>query len=291
MIFRGFSQRVTIVVAALMLLTWPAFAVADSDPIVFQAAGPTRDSILSNVDAFRNQLGTLNPNVPGSFPGGRREINWDGVPDIFAAPNELPFNFFNVNSPRGAVFFTPGSGFQVSANAINPTGTPVEFGNLNPTYPDIFSTFSPQRLFTALDSTVTFVLFFEPGSLTPATVSGFGAVFTDVDFPNSRRRCSRPASTKIDYFGIDGSLLHSIDSSQMQRMDDARLNHISVFRFSNSVASSPGNGSLSFLGVFFPDERVALVRITSGNTPLGPNETRCTDIVAMDDFIYGEPQP
>jgi hypothetical protein len=31
------------------------------------------------------------------------------------------------------------------------------------------------------------------------------------------------------------------------------------------------------------------VRITSGNSRLGPNERRGRDLVVMDDFIYGEP--
>jgi hypothetical protein len=88
-------------------------------------------------------LGTLNANVAGSFPSGRREINRDGVPDHFAAPNAMPANFFNVNSPRGAVFTTPGSGFQVRAHNSNPTNTPVEFGNLNPAYPNLFATSVP----------------------------------------------------------------------------------------------------------------------------------------------------
>ena len=40
----------------------------------------------------------------------RREINWDGVPDNRSDPTSLPFDFFNVNSPRGAVFSTVGAG-------------------------------------------------------------------------------------------------------------------------------------------------------------------------------------
>ena len=31
-----------------------------------------------------------------------------------SAPNNLPANFFNVNSPRGVIFATPGTAFQVS---------------------------------------------------------------------------------------------------------------------------------------------------------------------------------
>src|SRR5207253_11484960 len=117
----------------------------------------------------------------GSFGGVRREINWDGVPDSFSAPFNLPPNFFNVNSPRGVVFSTPGTGFQVSATAAS--GVLDEFGNLNPTYPGLFATFSPERLFTALGSTITDVNFFVAGTTTPALTSAFGSIFTDVDLP------------------------------------------------------------------------------------------------------------
>src|SRR4051812_36749585 len=84
----------------------------------FAGSGPSTTPV---VNAFRTALGggsTAGPN--GSFTdstGARREINWDGVPDALAAPNNLPGNFFNVNSPRGVVLSTPGTGFQVSANA------------------------------------------------------------------------------------------------------------------------------------------------------------------------------
>src|SRR5437868_387412 len=111
---------------------------------LFQASGANPAAIQTTVDNFRTALGALNPNQVGSFGSGRREINWDGVPDALAAPNNLPANFFNSNSPRGVIFGTPGTGFQVSATAAS--GTPVEFGNINPTYPDLFQTFSPQRL-------------------------------------------------------------------------------------------------------------------------------------------------
>lgn len=115
-------------------------------PVVQSIGGDTTGaSIQATVDAFRATLGALNPNVAGSFGSGRREINWDGVPNASAAPNALPANFFNVNSPRGAVFATPGTGFQVSANSGI---APIEFGNIDPTYSSTFSVFSAQRLFT-----------------------------------------------------------------------------------------------------------------------------------------------
>ena len=50
-------------------------------PIIFQAAGPSADSIRSTVDAFRAALvDHNNMNDPGPLPltSGHREINWDG---------------------------------------------------------------------------------------------------------------------------------------------------------------------------------------------------------------------
>ena len=248
-------KRVMFAFTAFVLLV-PTITIAA--PVVFEAAGAEPADIQAAVDDFRAFLGDLNPNVPGAFPDGRREINWDGVPDAFAAPNNLPANFFNFNSPRGVVFFTPGTGFQVSADSENPTHTPVRFGNIHPVFPQLFSIFSPERLFTALASNITEILFFEPGSSTGATVDGFGAVFTDVN---------RDDSTKIDYLDVNGNLL-----------------------FSRTVLpGSTHRGSLSFLGVGFDaGERVFLVRITSGNRLL---KTPARDVVVMDDFIYGEPQP
>jgi hypothetical protein len=225
-------------------------------PVTFSAAGADPASIQATVDAYRTALGPLNPNTAGSFASGRREINWDGVPDGFSDPNSLPADFFNVNSPRGVVFSTPGTGFQVSSTVAS--GVPVEFGNINATYPTIFQPFSPQRLFTALGSNVVDVNFFVPGSTTSATTSGFGAVFADVDNSNT---------TAITFFDGMGIPL-------------------------GTFFVPPANDGLSFLGVVFnAGERVARVRITSGNAALGPADSPPgTDVAVMDDFIYAEPQ-
>ena len=229
-----------------------------SAPITFSGSGSSPAGIQATVDAFRADLGTLNPNVPGSFGSGRREINWDAVPDPFAAPNNLPANFFNVNSPRGVVFTTAGTGFQVSANAVNPTDTPVLFGNINPTYPSLFQTFSPQKLFTALGSKVLDVDFFVPGSTTPALTRGFGSVFTNVTLSDT---------TSLTFF-------------------DANNVSLGTF-FAPAVPNS--NQSLSFLGIDFGSDIVSRVLITNGNAALGPDEGPGIDLVVMDDFVYGEP--
>ena len=144
----------------------------------------------------------------------------------------------------------------------------------NPTYGTIFSAFSLSRLFTPIGQQYHRGLFFVPGSKgrLPATVTGFGAVFTDVDQPDgsgpSKKRGNRGASTLIEYFGADGKVL-----------------------FSSFVPASPGDGSLSFFGIKFDDALIARVRITSGNVAPGPDDDGESDIVMMDDFIYGEPQP
>lgn len=236
--------------AALAVLALPLQAA----PVSFVDAAGNAAGIQSTVDSFRAALGGLNPNVIGSFGSGRREINWDGVPTGFAAPNNLPANFFNANSPRGVEFSTPGTGFAVSANA---GVAPVEFGNINPAYPGLFAPFSPQRLFTALGSNIVDVRFFVPGSATAALTQGFGVVFTDVDLINT---------TSIEYF------------------DAADLSLGSFF-----APAASGDETLSFLGVLFTQGRVvSRVRITSGNEALSA-ASPSGDVVAMDDFIYGEP--
>jgi len=184
--------------AVALALALPTDAAAA--PVTFIAGGGTSADILPQVTSFRNALGTLNANVAGSFGSGRREINWDGVPANLSAPNNLPANFFNVNSPRGVVFSTPGTGFQVSGNAADAGSPPVEFGNIDTNYPSFFAPFSSPRLFTALGSTITNVDFFVPGSTTAALVNGFGAIFSDVDNANL---------TSIQFFDRNNSSLGS----------------------------------------------------------------------------------
>lgn len=231
-------------------------------PTVRQGSGANAAAIQATVDQFRNDLGANN-GIGGSFTSGRREINWDGVPDNFSAPNNLPPNFFNVNSPRGVVFSTIESGgalnqFVVSADDSNPTNTPVRFGNNNSTYISTFQTFSAQRLFTMANTNLMEVNFFIPGTKIPATVNGFGIVFTDVD--------SAP-SASIRFYAPDGS---------------------QIIAFAAPVA----NNGLSFVGVSFADgTRIARVVIESGKNSItdGNTENGAVDVVAMDDFIYGEP--
>ena len=249
-----------------LVLAMATIGTASAHSVEFAGSGANPAELKPTVDAFLALLGNNNK-VGGTFKTGHREINWDGVPDSVAAPNLMPANFFNANSPRGALFLTPGSGFQISAKTGNPTNTPVEFGNIEGGLVHQFQTFSPQRLFTALDSAVTEVLFFQPNAnTTPATVSAFGSVFTGV---------SHAGPTHIEYYDANGALLHS------------------------QVVPPSTHQGLSFAGTFFDQgEQVFMVRITSGNVELdtavglipNPRGDEPADTVVMDDFFYGEPQ-
>ncbi len=254
---KSLSGNLALRFVQLILITIYSLIWAPASAQLVRLGAGSAANLLPIVNAFRSDLGGgLNPNVIGSFGTGRREINWDGVPDGFSAPNNLPANFFNANSPRGAVFTTPGAGFMVSANAAI---GPVRFDNINPTYSSLFSTFTAQRLFTALGSKVTDVSFFIPGSNTPASTRGFGAIFTDVDLANT---------TSIQYF-------------------DQNNNSLGIHFVPGIIGS---NSLLSFLGVSFPTPIISRVRIISGNSGLGLNENLpAIDMVVMDDFIYGEP--
>jgi hypothetical protein len=225
-------------------------ASAGAAPITRTGAGADAGAIQDLVDLFRSDLGEPNNGVtPGSQPEGRREISWDGGGDAAPATTfPIPMTTF---AARGNVFTTPGTGFEIS-------GQPMpRFGDINPTYPGIFTTFSSPRLFAALGSNIVDVHFTEPGTTDiPARSRGFGAVFTDVDVDG--------AST-LEFFSGSG----------------ASLGTYSAMPFSNG---------LSFVGVVFDNPIVARVRITSGNAALGPDDTPGTDVVALDDFIYAEPQ-
>ncbi|MBI4582399.1 MAG: hypothetical protein HY718_22075 [Planctomycetes bacterium] len=257
-------RRKTAVTVGVVVLSTTVGASAQT-PTIHEATGANAAAIQTEVDAFRTELGTLNANGPGSVGSGRREINWDAVPDADAAPGRFPGNFFNQNTnglARGVEFTTPGILSQVSADAVNPTATPVRFDNLNATYSTAFAAFSPERLFAPLVSNLMDVTFFVPGSTTPAVTRGFGVVFTDVDTADA---------ASMDFFDAGGNLL-----------------------LSRNVLPTAGNASLSFLGVSFADAVIARVHIVCGKAAAGATDVTQdpvagSDVVVMDDWILGEP--
>jgi len=264
--------RFSPVLGALLLALLPPAALAG--PIVFEASGSDASAIQATVDNFRFALGLPNNgNSSGPLASGRREINWDGGGATTTAA--VGPSFAGFKNTRGALFTTPGSGFEqaILDDIID-----------NPTYATTFSTFSPSRVFTPVGSNVTDVTFFIPGSpAAAAVVTAFGAVFSDVDF------C---CYTQIEFFGLDG------------REPDAAAPPLFT-----EVVPGPGgifppaskSGGLSFLGVQFDaGELITRARISTGNRALGPNGPNDgdpggaflppVDVVVMDDFIYSEPR-
>ncbi len=249
--------------SSLPFLLVGVIAGAAQAQTTFSTFGADAAAIQATVDSFRAAIGaTNNGSAVGSQGTGRREINWDGAPDGDAAPGRFPGDFFNAVAPRGAIVVNDsGSGqFQVSADSSNPSTTAIEFDNVNLTYSTAFATFSNERLFADLTSTIYDVHFFIPGSLSPAAVRGFGAVFVDVD---------SSSSSSLEFFRGKESL--------------------GVFM----VEPFAGDGGLSFLGVDFEENVVTRVRITAGDAVLGSDDVTQTpanlDVVVLDDFIYGEP--
>ena len=245
----NFAQKALVGFAFVVLTS----ASSQAGFVTFEAAGDAA-AITPTRDAFRAAVGggTV-AGANGSFGGVRREINWDGVPNAKADPNPLPADFFNTTSPRGAVFSTPGTGFLVSANAG--LSTPPLFG-----FPGDFAAFSPQRLFTAIDSNITDVSFFVPGTSIAATTTAFGVIFVDVEVPRL---------TNIEFFDSNNNLIYSRD------------------------ALVAGNQGFSFVGaVADAGETISRVQITSGENTIVSDGTLGrgdTDLVAMDDFLFAEP--
>lgn len=267
------GRTITLGLSALFLSASSAAA-----QVVFSSAGQNADDIQATVDAFRASLGALNAGPStGSGPDGRREVNWDGVPDAFASggANAFPGDFFNLatGNPAGRVrgieFATSGT-FEVSADSDsdgdgNPGPVATLFGNRHDQNPRQFAAFSAERIFGLNGTNQLDVTFSVPGTPDAAAlVRGFGVAFTDVEVADV---------TKLEFFDANDILLSA-----------------------QSAPAFPLNGapdtqkSFSFVGVTFDDPLVAKVRVTSGSLDLswatfGPGD----DLVAMDDFIYGEP--
>ncbi len=227
----------------------------DPKPQLITAAG----DITAAIAEYRALLGADNAGTTGPQDAGRREINWDGVPDDQAAPNFLPADFFNASDggrARGITLSTPGNGVQAAADSDNPTATATSFGNINAYYTAAFTPFSGERVFSPVGSNIVDVHFFVTGTSTPGVVHGFGAVYIDVD---------RTENTAFEFFDINDKSL-------------------------GSYAVPPQDNGFSFLGVRFDEAIVHRVRIEYGSSALGPDESATVDVAVMDDFIYAEPQ-
>jgi len=224
----------------------------DSKPVVFKANG----DINGKLNEFRNILGVQLNTTPGAV-GGHREINWDGVPPDMVN-KALPGDFFNptdagalTSRQRGLTYAAPGGEFRVSSTNF----TEVNAGAANQ-----FSSFSGDKSFANISSSLWDAEFQVAGQAVPATINGFGAVFADVDLDNS---------TSLEFFNDDRSLGKFF------------------------VPAKSAGSNFSFLGVYFKNEKVTRVRVghdgrlNEGLNDISNGGTR--DLIVMDDFLYNEP--
>jgi hypothetical protein len=214
------------------------------------------DDITTPLNKFRELLGEPLNTTPDQTTG-RREVNWDGVPAALTNNNAFPFDFFNNTDPAGPNGRKRGLITSSPTNSLRVDST--DFKEIDASYADQFEAFSLKRLFISVGTNITDVTFKVPGTTTDATVKGFGVVFSDVD---------------NDY------------STSMQFFEGTK--NLGTYK----VPEATGKSSFSFLGVYFPNNKITKVRITSGTHALesGRQDNSSTDLVVMDDFLYSEPK-
>lgn len=211
--------------------------------------------ITAKVIEFRDLLGVSNGGTAGEQPAGRREINWDGAgANPFNNRNDFPAAFFNTNVKSGALFTTAGTGFRNDS---------TRFQDINPAYAAEFSFFSANKVFAPVGSNLVDQIFQVAGQPTPAVVSSFGIVFSDVDIAGK---------TTIQLFALDGTSLGIYPAP-------VRTDAV----------------GLSFVGIQYDTPIIARVRITLGTGALatGVNDISAggtADLVVFDNVIYGEPK-
>jgi hypothetical protein len=254
---RPFTLVTMIAVGVLTGACSTSYSSGPQAPPVIQATIVTASGAIgAKVDEFRGLLGQPNNGgTAGEQAAGRREISWDGAgANPFDNRNDFPGTFFNTNVKAGALLTTPGTGFRNDS---------TKFVDINPTYAAEFNTFSPTKIFSPVGSNVMDVSFQVAGQPTPARVTGFGAVFSDVDVADG---------TTIEFFDNNGYSLGKI----------------------SAPVRSDASG-LSFAGAKFATGVVARVRITLGTGSLSATAKDISaggqlDLVVVDDFIYGEPK-
>ncbi|MEL7039088.1 MAG: PEP-CTERM sorting domain-containing protein [Cyanobacteria bacterium J06592_8] len=199
---------------------------------------------------------------------GFRTINWDGVlldgtdfegntqviirDQVVAIPEE---RFLS----RGALF---DESYVVSGDGLE---------SVNPEVVEQFPAFSPSNIVANSGETENTIeqSFTLAGTTTPAATRGFGAIFLDVE---------RPETSSLEFFNGSVSL--------------------------GEYFVEPGeSGEPSFLGVLFDEPIVTNVAVTLGNNTIFnfdietlettsgsvDNPENGIDLVAADDFVYAEP--
>jgi hypothetical protein len=242
-----------LILSIICLLSCKKDKKEDGNIIIISSAG----NIESDVNRFRQLLG--DPlNTTTGVTTGRREINWDGVPDSLVG-KQLPNDFFNpteVDAPsarqRGLAYASVSGEFRVSNS---------DFAEVNSQAAGQFSSFSGNKTFANISSNLWEIGFEKAGQNIVASVKGFGAVFSDVDLDNS---------TSLEFFNGTKSLGKYF------------------------VLPHNSNNSFSFLGVYFKNNETITKILVSHKGFLTGGAKDVTDngpddLIVLDDFLYSEP--
>lgn len=218
--------------------------------LVFSANG----DISGTLESFRLRLGNLNT-APGAT-GGRREVNWDGVPDSLSGI-KLPNDFFN---PTAAGAPTGRQRGLVYAGLNDAMVSKTGFTEVNALAASDFAAFSGSKTFAVVNANEWPVEFKVAGQATSAGVKGFGLIAADVDKANS---------SYAEFFNGSTSL--------------------GKYYFPVRTAGS----AFSFLGVYFTQATITKVnighegRLSDGEKDISSGGSK--DLVVFDDFVYSEP--
>jgi hypothetical protein len=247
----------------------PGNPVVAGAPTTFSGVGGTNTSggAVTAQSAFEAAIGGVRNSAASPQTGGFRTITWDGVKldgtdfggeTVVIVPDKtigIPVNRFE---GQGVVF--------EEIYAVADDG----FLAVNPNVAGRFPAFSPLNTFAMFNDNSIGFRFALAASPTvtpePATTRGFGAVFRNVQTPNT---------TSIEYFHGAASL-------------------------GKFFAPTGTQGQAEFLGVLFANPVVTSITITCGTDTLfsfdgtaivsgGADSPPTHNLVVTDDFVYPEP--
>ena len=232
----------------------------NAETYFYQATGPTRESIQPVVDQFRNDIvyGRGGSALnPPTFLGSYRLATFDDA----AAANK---------TVRAASVVSGDLIFRAATDSLLVSATEGDgrlFGDLGEKYPGWFSAYSGASVLSlaalGTESATGFVV--SPDSAEPSKTqsNAFGAVFVDVD---------DSASISVSWLFPSG-------------------HHVV------SVATSPGDGQFSFLGILMAGDEfpfASAFNVDLPGLPIEPplsTEDATHDVVAIDDVIIGTAPP